>query len=331
MKVSTSVIIDHKEQEQEQKTDNSVEKELLNLKLLHENGRLIGQFDNISDEAYHHHECPADSRSTIMLARKSIALYAAKKKGLLPFTTSPSKEFGKMAHKFLLEKEIFFDSYARDFDKEKPLGDTRKLAKNGGCKEEYQEWKAERDDYYETVSDKTIVSDEEFYKLERIVENISSLDSIMNLLKSEDILFETSCFFTCPISGQLHKFKPDIMIKSKRVMIDFKTAVDASDIGFSKAMSNHYYDVQGAHYLRGAEVLFGGDWTMGFIAAEKTEPFMVNPVSLSQADREIGQEILDETIMKIMGMPPMDQVKNSYSLKFKESSLPAWAYTKGYR
>ena len=313
--------------------ESEVEKELFNIKLLAEKGRLEGEFKNISDEAYHHHNCPADSRSTVMVARDSIARYKAKKQGKIPWTTSPSKEFGKMCHTYILEPEVFKNKYCEDYQVPRPIGNAAKLEKNGGVKEAYKEWKIGYDEYASRVfyAEKTIVSKKNFEILEGIKESFFSLDILKDIFDADDVEFENSYFFTDPKTGLLLKFRPDIIIKSKKIIIDFKTAIDASPLGFGKSMANYYYDVQGAQYLTGAETLFGGDWTMGFVAAEKTAPYVIGLYALGAPERELGQEILDDTLSTIKEMPPMEEIKNSYSLEFKDCSLPAWCYTKGYR
>lgn len=322
-------------EENEEKTlivdEIGVAEELEKILLLHSEGRLEGEFRNISNIAYHHHTCPGESRSALLVARESIAKYKAMREGLLPYTTSKAKEFGTACHEFVLEPNEFHDHYASPYSVERPIGNATKLEKNGGCKEAYGEWKVDLVNYEQSIYPKTILTHKDLVTMNGIKNSFMSLPILQEYMSASDIEFENTYFYNDPKTGRLLKFRPDIIIKSRKIILDFKTADDASRLGFGKSMAKWFYDFQGAQYLQGAETLFGGKWTLGYIAAEKKYPYVIGLHTLGEAEREIGQDLLDETLDIVVNMPPMDQILNAYSLKFKECGLPTWAYTGGYR
>lgn len=325
--------IDNQESEITKKRRMQTEKDIVSLKMLEESGRLSGEFTSITDDVYHDESCPADSRSMLMLARTSRAKYAAKKKGLMPWKTSPAKEFGKMFHKYILEPDFFDDHYCLEYVEPRPEGNAQKLEKNGGVKEAYQAWKRASMEHEAQAEKegKSIYKKSTLDQLQDMKKSLMSIPNIKDILTDPDAEFENTYFFNCPKSGRLMKFKPDIIIKSKRIIIDLKTADDASPLGFGKAIANHYYDVQAAQYLNGAETIFGGKWVMGFIAVEKEAPHVCGSYALGDAERELGQEILSDACRILNEMPEIEKVENSYTQGFESAQMPAWSFTGGYR
>jgi hypothetical protein len=81
-------------------------------------------------------------------------------------------------------------------------------------------------------------------------------------------------------------------IQSGRLIIpDYKTAADASNDAFQKALDNYGYNQQTAWYEEAAMALeLGGqDTELLFIVQEKTAPYLVNVVGIDYFAREIGR------------------------------------------
>lgn len=308
----------------------STQEQIISLQLLKDEGRLVGEFKDIPNEVYHDPSCPALSRSAILMARKSLATYKAYKNGLRKEPT-PALEFGSMFHEFILEPEVFNSKFIAPFSEPRPEGNATKLEKNGGCKEAYQAWKGRHADYILDNGGKSEVSEKEWKLLHGMKESLMQIEIVRVLLTDKDTQFENTYFFTHPKTGQLMKIRPDIINTRLRIMVDLKSCIDASENGFGKFMANTFADVQGAMYLDGAEALFGESWTFGFIAVEKAEPYLVGLHSLSESDREVGEKIFLEGANAIKGIKSLDEIKNCYSERFSDCSLPAWAYTTDYR
>jgi exodeoxyribonuclease VIII len=74
------------------------------------------------------------------------------------------------------------------------------------------------------------------------------------------------------------KYKPDHINEGKKIIVDLKTAADASADGFTKAAADKDYHIQSAFYSDLMEK-FSGDnraYSFFFIAQEKKQPFAFN-------------------------------------------------------
>lgn len=81
-------------------------------------------------------------------------------------------------------------------------------------------------------------------------------------------------------------------IHSDRLIIpDYKTAEDASETAFQKALDNYGYHMQAAWYEEGAQALgLGNHLTeLLFVVQEKKPPYLVNVIGLDYFAREIGR------------------------------------------
>lgn len=82
--------------------------------------------------------------------------------------------------------------------------------------------------------------------------------------------------------GRIDKIIPS---GDKHIMVDFKTIMSAAPSDCFRAIANHKYWLQEAHYISGYKKLTGYDAEMVFIFIEKSSPFDVCVVKLSDAAR----------------------------------------------
>jgi len=106
---------------------------------------------------------------------------------------------------------------------------------------------------------------------------------------------ESSIFWTDPETGAHCKIRPDYMIPPCAayplgLIIDGKSAEDASAEGFARAIWSYDYLVQAAHYTDGFQQHFGTDEPPPFIwlVQEKESPFATVAYCCSDAQREYG-------------------------------------------
>jgi hypothetical protein len=73
------------------------------------------------------------------------------------------------------------------------------------------------------------------------------------------------------------------------VIVDFKTAADASPAGFARAVANFRYDIAAAHYIEGVKAVTGHDLPYVFVVAETAPPHLCAVYQLDPGDLEWGR------------------------------------------
>jgi exodeoxyribonuclease VIII len=128
------------------------------------------------------------------------------------------------------------------------------------------------------------------------------------------------------------KFKPDMIQMKKRIIVDLKTAADASVDGFTRSAADHDYHIQAAFYSDLMTKMFEGhkDFGFYFIAQEKKSPYAFNifeagPQFIAQGRYEY--EMLVQLFKHCIDTDtwPGYQVFCNNRYGINELKLPAWA------
>lgn len=140
---------------------------------------------------------------------------------------------------------------------------------------------------------------------------------------------EKPLFWTDAMTGEACKVRLDALteINGAPVIVDYKTAADASLDGFTRHALKYGYDFQAGMYSEAVEVTTGKKPRFVFIAQEKEAPYAVNIVEADELFIQRGKDKFRELIgiyhecrqtgnwYGYMGPDPM----------IAELSLPAWA------
>jgi len=177
----------------------------------------------------------------------------------------PALVFGRAAHKYLLEPD--------GFDAEIAILPNVNKRTNAG--------KATILAFTADNPGKTFITVDDFEIIQWMKETTDNSQTFKNTFA--DTKIEQSIFWRDVESGALLKCRPDamkrIIMNGQTVMlcIDLKTAIDASYVGFSKAIANFSYDVQSAMYTEGIKAAHPDINNVRFLfaAIEKTPPFAV--------------------------------------------------------
>jgi hypothetical protein len=106
-------------------------------------------------------------------------------------------------------------------------------------------------------------------------------------------LAERSIYWTHPDTGVRLRVRPDwLMVRPDvTLIVDLKTAADASPDGFSKSIESYSYHQQGALYIDGVHAagLAPEDARFLFVAQSKKPPYLVTVGELKDQDQEIGR------------------------------------------
>ena len=188
---------------------------------------------------------------------KSPAHYKYKKEH--PTEDTPALLFGRAAHKYMLEKEDFFNEFAVA-----PIVDRR--TKDGKAK-----WQL----FIDQNDDKDIISNDSFMQIEEMREVLYSTPFVGKLLSGDK---EMSYFIEDELTGVLMKCRPDCTteIGDTSILIDYKTTDSADSDDFMRQAIKLMYDMQMAYYKDILDALKGKKHTVIFIAQEKTPPYCVN-------------------------------------------------------
>lgn len=237
--------------------------------------------------------------------------------------------FGSAYHTYILEPDEFEKEYYVFNDAaicEALIGDGYKSPRSTKA---YKEWVESE---MRIIGDMSIIQKEEFERIKAMKDRLFSHPYAKMLLTGGEA--------EVGIKGELDtsagpinvKLKPDYIKEGKRLVIDLKTAADASVDGFTKAAANNDYHIQAALYSDMMELLTGDNrvWTFIFIAQEKTQPYAFNlfectPQFISQGRYEY--ELLLQLYKYCIDNDkwPDYQVfcQNRYGIN--DLNLPAWA------
>lgn len=165
--------------------------------------------------------------------------------------------FGSAAHKWILEKETFYEEFAI-----LPSGLNLKT-------------KADREirDYFlEINEDKIAISADEFEQIKEMREAIDSHPIARKLLTGR---VEQSFFWNDADTGIECKCRPDCINDDLKVLVDYKTTRDCSGTRFERDCIKFAYDLQAGMYTEG---IFNNEleqYGFSFVVQESSKPYAV--------------------------------------------------------
>ena len=197
-----------------------------------------------------------------------------------PQETTPSLLFGQLFHKMALEPDTLWEEFAVA-----PAVDKRTKA----GKEEYAK-------FVESSVGKTVVTMDMVNQASDMCEAINKNPFAVKLLSGAH---ETPYFWTDEETGEACKCRTDatISIGNMNLIVDLKSAEDASTEKFMRDAVNFGYDFQTGMYRAGVEVNEGKPFGFVFLVVEKKPPYSIN---ILQADdlflkrgKKLYRELLD--------------------------------------
>lgn len=137
---------------------------------------------------------------------------------------------------------------------------------------------------------------------------------------------EMSMFWEDEKTGVLCKCRPDWMA-TDNIVVDLKSALDASPQGFAKSAFNYRYWVQAAWYLDGIEKATGTrPEAFVFVAFEKDPPYACGFYYATDAMIEAGREEY-RRLLDIYAGCLATQNWHGYSPALEALEMPAWFKT----
>lgn len=227
-----------------------------------------GIYEGISNEEYH--RGPGLSKSGLALLSKNPRHYQARYiDGVEQKEPTKAMKIGQATHTYVLEHSLFSRQYMID----------PKLPKRSNAdKAAWEQWqKQHRGVTLLTEDDMCLVT--------------GMGDAVMSNGRAKALLFDTpgapEMSLYAEINGVLVKCRPDYLT-NRSIIIDLKTAEDASPDGFMRAVYNNKLYVQAALYCDICKALgLPGDFL--FIVVEKSKPYSVAIYKASDRMIELGR------------------------------------------
>lgn len=189
---------------------------------------------------------------------------------------SEALTLGKALHKFVLEKETFFDEF---FILE---GNIDLRTKEGKKLYEAAEYNAHG---------RTILREKDFAPIHAMAESVQR-NTFFNKMGKGSV--EHSCFWNSGLFNTLLKARPDFY--NDFLIVDLKTTESIAD--FPKKLYNYGYHRQAAMQLDGMKQTTGKDRMFAFFVVEKNPPYLTSIFTLDEESLQLGRkEYLDAAMI----------------------------------
>lgn len=166
--------------------------------------------------------------------------------------------FGRAAHKYILEKDDFFNEFAisPNVDKRSTAG---KIA-----------WA----EFTDGLRGREAISPDEFEQIKAMSDVIDGNPLARQLLTG---VCESSWFWLDSMTGEWCKCRPDCLteFEGKKYIIDYKTTDSCADGHFERSVKKYGYDLQSGMYCEGMFCNTLDEYGFAFVAQEKKAPYAV--------------------------------------------------------
>lgn len=259
----------------------------------------------MTEQEYRKH--PAISRSELWRIHDSPQKFKYFKEH--PEDPTPALLFGKVFHKMALEPETFDLEFAV-----KPEVDRRTT-------EGKQQWL----DFLDRLGEKAVIPAEMYEQAKAMCEALAAVPFAQNLLNGPR---EVPFFWVDEQTGEECKCRTDCLNTqySQPIIVDVKSATDASTDIFIRDAIKYGYDFQAAMYAEGVSKHIQQRPLFVFIVVEKDPPYAVNILQADELLLQRGHNLFREFIdiyhdCKLTGNWYGYLGKNS---QINTLALPAW-------
>jgi hypothetical protein len=214
--------------------------------------------------------------------------------------------FGAAVHAAILEPHEFARCYAQapETDKRSKLGkEAHEAAAAGG---------------------RTLLKIDELLAIHAMTDAIRAHPYASILLAPEDGEAEVSIAWVDEETGVPCRARPDFLNDAHNVVVDLKTAQDASYGVFARACANYTYHLQAAFYLDGMAAVKKPHDKFIFVGAESEPPYAVACYELAAEDVRVGQ-VRYRHALAIYQQCLASNTWPSYPEQIRILELPAWA------
>lgn len=265
----------------------------------------VGLHPGIAESDYHARAEHIASKSALDAIDRSPAHYLAWRAE--PREPTPAMRFGSAFHAALLEPDRFARAYAAEPD----FGDCR----NKDNKRRRDDWRAEHDGA-------TPISLDDATTIERMVASVRAHPLARAMLVGGEP--ELTVRWTDDVTGLPCKGRLDYYAKARGLIVDVKTAADASPAAFRRSVADYRYHVQGALYLQGTQAARADARAFVFVVVEKAPPYAVATYMLDAQALSRGAAAARRNLDTLAECIRTNNWP-AYPVAIQDLSLPPWA------
>jgi hypothetical protein len=256
---------------------------------------------------YHQRELGVVSKSALDKIDRSPLHYRAWVDGELPDNDTPALLFGRAFHASLLEPEVF----AKEFVEQPDFGDMRSSAN-----------RADRDAWAKEHPGATVITTETMRLLRNMSASVRKHPLGRQLLKEGEP--ELTVVWNDDETGLKCKCRADYYVPRHELVVDAKSALDASPEQFRRDIAKYRYHVQDALYRAGFSAADKPVQHFVFLAVEKSPPFAVAIYELDSDAIGRGYTSARRNIDTLADCLRKDKWPG-YSESIQSLELPPWA------
>jgi exodeoxyribonuclease VIII len=259
----------------------------------------------ITDDTYHGDQTTVSSSGLRTLVNRSPAHYQAEQAA--PKADTPAMLLGRAIHARVLEPEVFAERFAVA-----PVCDRRT-----------REGKAIWSEHLEQHPNATTITASDAETIEGIARSIEVHPIARAAIEGAQV--EVSGYFTDHETGVRCRIRPDALRCDIGVIIDLKSALDASPRAFGRVMHQRGYHTQAAMYAAGYHAIAGEALTdFLMVAVEKAQPFAIGVYRIDDTAMMVGRAIYRDALRRYAECLAADRWPG-YSDRIEALTLPAWA------
>lgn len=266
-----------------------------------------GIHHDVVEGVYHARILGVASKGALDRVLRSPAHYKAWVDGAKDEDDSDALAFGKAFHCALLEPERF----AVDYVVEPDFGDCRR-----------KEPKAKRDAWREEHKGAIWLASEDASAIDGMIASARRHPRLCKLL--EGGRSEVTARWRDEETGIDCKARGDYLTEGQRVLLDVKSALDASHDAFARAAANYGYHRQQAFYADGFAAAGCPIESFLFVAIEKKAPFALAVYDLDDADVIKGRLAIRRALNVLADCIEAGRF-DAYPEEIQPLRLPVWA------
>jgi len=261
----------------------------------------------VPEDVYHQRHLGLVSKGALDRLKRSPIHYKAWIDGVANDETGPALDFGKAFHCAGLEPDRFASSYAV----EPAWGDCRKT-----------ENKTKRDEWRSKNENRVLLAPEDADAIQAMVKAVHSHPLASKMVR--DGAPEVTVRWRDEETGLQCKTRADYYVATRRMVVDLKSATDASYEAFRKSVTNYRYHVQDALYRAGFGAIGMPVDHFVFVVVEKTPPHAVAIYTLDSEAIQKGYARCRDG-MADMAQCLRDDAWPGYPPTIRSLDLPPWA------